>query len=106
LPAPWVAVKVKLGEPTVSVGAGAATVNETGIDCGELVAPVPVTVIAVLYVPGESPVILAVTASEPGPLPAAGETKSHAAVLDAFQLSVPVPELLMLTVCAAGFVPP
>ena len=80
--------------------------NETGIDCGELVAPVPMTVIAVLYVPGESPVTLAVTASEPGPLPEAGETESHEAELDAFQLSVPVPELLILTVCAAGFVPP
>jgi hypothetical protein len=45
LAAPCVVVKVKLEEPTVKVGAGAATVNETGIDWGELVAPVPVTVI-------------------------------------------------------------
>jgi hypothetical protein len=43
-----VAVKVKFEEPTVRVGAGAATVNETGIDWGELVAPVPDTVIEVV----------------------------------------------------------
>ena len=41
-------MKLKLGELTVSVGAGAATVKETGIDCGELLAPVPVTVIEVV----------------------------------------------------------
>jgi hypothetical protein len=103
---PWVAVKAKLEEPTVKVGEGAVTVNETGIDCGEFVAPVPATVIDELYVPAESPVTLAVTTSEPGPVPEAGETESHAAVLDAFQLKVPVPVLLMLTVCADGLVPP
>lgn len=44
LAAPWVAVKVKLEELMFNVGVGAETVNETGMDRGELVAPVPVTV--------------------------------------------------------------
>ena len=104
--APCVPVKLKLEEPTVKVDAGAVTVKETGIDCGELVAPVPVTVIEVVYVPAESPVTLALAASEPAPVPAAGETESQEAVLVAFQLKVPVPELVMLTVWAEGLVPP
>ena len=62
LVAPCVPVKVRLEEPIVNVGAGAVTVNETGIDCGELVAPVPVTVIEAVYVPAASPVTLAVAA--------------------------------------------
>ena len=80
--------------------------KETGIVCGELVAPVPVTVIADVYVPAESPATFAVTVSEPVPVPDAGETASHAAGLEAFQFSVPVPELLMLTDCAGGLDPP
>ena len=96
--APWVAVNAKLEEPTVNVGEGALTVNETGIDCGELVAPVPETVMAVVYVPAESPDTLAVTASELAPVPEAGETESHVTAVEAFQLNVPVPVLLMLTV--------
>ena len=90
LVAPCVPVKVKLEEPTVNVGAGAVTVNETGIDCGELVAPVPVSVIEAVYVPAESPVTLALQ-RRPGPVPEAGETKSQEAVLEAFQLNVPAP---------------
>ena len=46
------------------------------------------------------------TESEPGPVPDGGERASHGAVLDAVQLKVPVPVLLMLTVCADGFVLP
>ena len=62
--------------------------------------------IDVVYVPAESPVTLAVTASEPGPVPEAGETESHGTALDAFQLNVPVPVLLILTVWLEGLVPP
>lgn len=79
---------------------------ETGIVCGELVAPVPATAIAEVYVPGESPARLAVTISELEPVPDAGETDNHATDVEAFQLRVPVPELLMLMVCDDGFVPP
>jgi len=105
LAAPWVPVKFKLEEPTVNVGAGAVTVNETGIDCGELVAPVPVSVMEAVYVPVESPVTLAVAVSAPGPVPAAGETESQEAVLEAFQLRVPVPVLVMLTLWPGGLAP-
>ena len=95
--APCVPVKVKAEAPTVNVGEGAATVNDTGINWGEFVAPVPETVMAVVYVPAESPVTLAVTASELAPVPEAGETESHGTELEALQLNVPVPVLLMLT---------
>jgi hypothetical protein len=58
----------------------------------------PVTVIEVLYVPAESPLTLAATAREPDPVPEAGETESHGTALDAFQLKVPLPVLLIVTV--------
>ena len=96
--APCVAVNAKLEEPTFNVGEGALTANETGIDCGELVAPVPETVIEVVYVPAESPDTLAITASELAPVPEAGDNESHGTAVEAFQLNVPVPVLLMLTV--------
>ena len=96
--APCVAVNDKLDEPRVNVGEGALTVNETGIDCGELVAPVPETVIDVVYVAAESPVTLAATAREPAPVPDAGDTDSHGTGLEAPQVNVPVPVLVMLTV--------
>jgi hypothetical protein len=41
---PCVAAKLKLVVLMVNVGVGAETVSEIGIDRGELVAPVPVTV--------------------------------------------------------------
>ena len=62
------------------------------------VAPVPRTVIELVYVPAESPVTLGATASEPEPVPEAGETESQEAVLEAFQFKVPVAELVMFTV--------
>jgi hypothetical protein len=104
--APCVPVKLTLEEPSVKVVAGAVTVNETGIDCGEFVAPVPMTVIEAVYVPAERPVTLTVAASEPAPVPDAGETESQEAVLVAFQLKVPVPEFVMFTVWAEGLLPP
>jgi hypothetical protein len=99
-------VNVRLVELTVKVCEGAATVKETGIVCGEFVAPVPTTLIEAACVAAESPETLAETVKDPGAVPEAGEMESHDAVLDAFQLSVPVPELLMLTVCAVGLLPP
>ena len=99
-------MKVNAEEPTVNVGEGAATVNDTGIDCGEFVAPVPATVMAVVYVPAESPVTLAVTAIAPTPVPEAGETVSHGTALEALQLNVPVPVLLTLMVWTDGLLPP
>ena len=103
---PCVPVNVKLVGPTVNVGEGAATVNETGIVCGEFVAPAPTRLIEVVCVAAESPETFAETVKDPGAVPEAGEIESHDAVLDAFQLNVPVPELPMLTVCAVGLLPP
>ena len=100
------ALKVRLDGLTVNVGVGAETVNVTGIDCGELVAPDPVTVIEAEYVAAESPATLAVTVKDPGAAPEIGDIDSHDAVSDALQLKVPVPVLLMFTTCAAGLLPP
>ena len=69
------------------------------------VASVPTTVIELVYVPAESPVTLGATASEPEPVPEAGETESQEAVLEAFQLRVPVPVLVMLTLWPGGLAP-
>ena len=100
------AVKVKLDGLTVNVGVGAETVNVTGIDCGELVAPDPVTVIVAGYVPAERPATLAVTVRDPGAAPETGDIESHDVVLDTLQLNVPVPVLLIFTTWAAGLLPP
>jgi hypothetical protein len=106
LAAPCVPLNVRLVGLTVNVGEGAATVKETGIVCGEFVAPVPTTLIEAVCVAAESPETLAETVKDPGAAPEAGEIESHDAVLDAFQLNVPVPELAMFTVCAVGLLPP
>ena len=103
---PCVAANVKLDGLTVNVGVGGETVNVTGIDCGELVAPAPVTVIEAEYVAAERLATLAVTVNDPGAVPDAAEIESHDAVLDAFQLNVPVPVLLIFTICPAGLLPP
>ena len=104
--APWVALKVRLAGLTVNVGVGAATVNVTGIDWGELLAPDPVTVIEAEYVAAESPATFAVTDNDPGAVPEAVAIESHDAVLETLQFNVPVPTLLMFTTCAAGLLPP
>lgn len=52
------------------------------------------------------PEMLAVTVIVPVPVPDAGLTVSHAALSDAVQLSVPFPELEMVTVLLAGLLPP
>ncbi len=92
---------------TFNVRVGAAPiVNVTGIDWGVLVAPVPVTVMVDEYVPAASPEMFAVAVNDVGAVPETGESESHEAAALTLQLRVPVPELLMLTVCAAGLLPP
>ncbi len=83
-----------------------AMVKSTGMDCGVLVEPTPVTVMVVEYVPAASPGMIAVTVNEAGAVPETGESESHPAVVLTLQSNVPVPELAMLTVCAAGLLPP
>jgi hypothetical protein len=84
----------------------AEMVKSTGMDCGVLVVPTAVTVMVVEYVPAASPGIIAVTVNEPGVVPERDESKSHPAVVLTFQSNVPVPELEIITVCAAGLLPP
>lgn len=84
----------------------AEMVKSTGIVCGVLVAPVPVTVMVVEYVPAASPATIAVAVNEPGAVPERDESKSHPAGVLRLQSNAPVPELEMVTVCAAGLLSP
>lgn len=81
----------------------------TGMDCGVLVAPTPVTMMVVEYVPAASPEIFAVAVNEAGALldevPERGESVSHVALVLTLQSNGPFPELEMLTVCT-GLVSP
>ena len=49
---------------------------------------------------------MALTATEPLPVPEAGDTVNQVALSLALQLNVPPPVLLMLRVWAAGLLPP
>jgi len=50
--------------------------------------------------------MLAVAVKEFGPVPEIGDSESQELVELTLQLKVPVPELLIVTVCDAGLVPP
>ena len=75
----------------------------TGMDCGVLVAPTPLTMMVVEYVPAASPEIFAVAVNEAGALPdkvpERGESVSHVALVLTLQSNGPFPESEMLTVC-------
>jgi hypothetical protein len=102
-----VALKVKLPGLAVNVAVGGAeTVSVTGIDNGELLAPDPTTLIEAGYVPAPSPDMLTVAAKEFGAVPETGESASQELVELTLQLNGPVPELLTVTVCEAGLLPP
>lgn len=81
----------------------------TGMDGGVLVAPTPVTMMVVEYVPAASPEIFAVAVNEAGALldevPERGESVSHVALVLTLQSNGPFPEFEMLTVCT-GLVSP
>jgi len=81
----------------------------TGMDCGVLVAPTPVTMMVVEYFPAASPEIFAVAVNDAGALPDEvpdrGNSVSHVAVVLTLQSNVPFPELEMLTECT-GLVSP
>jgi hypothetical protein len=79
---------------------------DTTMVCGVLVAPVPVTVMVVAYVPAASPATIAVAMNELGVVPETGERASQGAVVFTLQSNVPFPELEMVTVCVAGSLPP
>jgi hypothetical protein len=97
---------VDVGVKMVEVGV--EMVKVTGRDCGVFVAPPPVTVIVVEYVPAASPELFTVAVNEPGAVleavPELGESESHGAVVLTLQFNVPFPELEMVTVCTTGVV--
>ena len=84
----------------------ATMVKSTGMVCGVLVAPVPVTVMVVVYVPAASPGTITVAVNELGAVPETGERASQGAVVVTLQSNVPLPELEIVTVCGAGSLPP
>ena len=100
-------VDVDVEDVDVEVEEVAATmVKSTGMDCGVLVAPVPVMVMVVEYVPAASPATITVAVNELGAIPETEERAIQGAVVFTLQSSVPFPELEMVTVCAAGSLPP
>ena len=64
------------------------------------------TLIEAGYVPAASPDMLTVAVKEFGAVPETGESASQELVELTLQLNVPVPGLLIVTVCEAGLLPP
>jgi hypothetical protein len=64
------------------------------------------TLIEAGYVPAASPDMLTVAVKEFGAVPETGESASQELVELTLQLKVPVRELLTVTVCEAGLLPP
>ena len=100
-----VVVDVDVEDGTVE-DADVEMVKSTGMDCGVLVAPASVTVIVVEYVPAASPATITVAVNELGAAPELGERAIQGAVVLTLQSNVSFPELEMVTVCAAGSLPP
>jgi hypothetical protein len=98
------AVVVDVGVDVVDVAV--EMVKVTGMDWEVFVAPTPVTVMVVEYVPAPSPEISAVALKEDGAVPVTGESASHGAVVLTLQFNAPLPELEMATACPAGLLAP
>ena len=85
-------------------GAGAVvTVNVTGTLTNE--APVALSVIMPLWVPGPVAPVITLTITTPLFVPDARLSVIHGALSVAVQLSVPLPVLLMFSVWVAGLAP-
>ena len=86
-------------------GAGAVvTVNVTGTLTNE--APVALSVIMPLWVPGLVTPVITLTITTPLFVPDVLLSVIHGTLSVVVQLSVPLPVLLMLRVCVAGLAPP
>jgi hypothetical protein len=99
---PWTPVNDKFVvlKPMVGVGA-AVTVSVTETVCGVFVAPVALIVIIALCVPTARPVLFTLAAKDPPFVPEAEFVPfklNQAAFETAFQLSVPPPPLVIVTV--------
>jgi hypothetical protein len=94
--------------PDTCGGAGVVTFSVTFTVCGLLPAPELLTVTVPWYVPAASPVGITLTLIDPGVLPLVGVTCSQlppdVVVAAAFHAIALEPLVVMLTVCAAGFV--
>lgn len=106
-PAPCTALKDKLVGFSPMDGLGAVlTVNVTGTARGVFVAPPAETVIVPVWVPAVRPAVATLMLSVPAPVPDAGLRLSQLVFSVAVQLSVPLPELEIEIVLAAGLLPP
>src|SRR5215472_11938107 len=82
----------------ITGGAAALTVNSIGIAMGLLVAPGAVIVMTPAYPPGARPIGFTVTMR----VVAVSERTIQGTLAEADHENVPVPELVMSMVCAAG----
>ena len=104
---PWVAVNARLaGLAPIAGGTGAAvTVKETGIVTGVTPVP-PLRVIVPVWLPVAKVLVVACNVMVPLPMPEPVVRVNQPAFSLAVQFKVPPPVLLILTVCAAGLLPP
>jgi len=100
---PCWAVKDRLAGLILMAGA-AVTVKETGIVMGVTPVP-PLRVTEPVWLPGAKAPVVTFNATVPFPVPVLGLRVNQAALSLALQFEVP-PLLLILSVCAAGLLPP
>ena len=104
---PCCTVKDRLvGIKPMAGGTGAAvTVKETGIVMGVTPAP-PLRVTVPVWVPGAKAPVVACKVIVPVPVPEPAVRVNQPVFSLALQFKVPPPVLRMLSVCAAGLLPP
>ena len=107
LPPPWIAVNARLvGLAPMAGGTGAAvTVKETGIVTGVTPVP-PLRVTVPVWLPVAKVPVVACNVTVPFPVPVPALRVNQPVVSLALQVKVPPPVLLILSVCAAGLLPP
>ena len=89
----------------VDVTGAAVTVKETGIVTGVTLVP-PLRMTEPVWLPGAKAPVFACKVTVPFPLPVPALRVNQPVCSLARQFKVPPPVLLMLSVCAAGLLPP
>ena len=104
---PWIAVNARLvGLAPMAGGTGAAvTVKETGIATGVTPVP-PLRVTVPVWLPVAKAPVVACNVIVPLPVPEPAVRVNQPVFSLAVQVKVPPPVFLMLSVCAAGLLPP
>src|SRR5690348_5713788 len=79
------------------------TSRVTGTCCGELMIPAAEIVTVLVYCPGASPLVLALTLMLVGVVPEVAEIVTQAASAVAVQLNEPTPPFCICSACDGGF---